>query len=433
MIKPVVSPYVFKEWESRTIDNVKLTSDDKELLDNLPVNDCFKLDALLEGIKFSATSWIGVVKFTNFEVQIIPKLAGEHLGLLQLIDYVLDLDAFKHSLGVRTLCNDGCNLLDLLALLFAEACEKLIRQGILSDYVERETDLATLKGKMLVDRQVRLRFGRVDRIECRYDEYESDIIENQIITLALSVIENKVKHEATKRKIRNLILVFEGVCKKELCDVATARKSITYNRLNRHYKEAHNLAWLIFDSFGVNDFYKEGRTKCFTFLLDMNSIFELFLYKWIKQLMSSMNYSLRYQAKDNSIIWNATDRRSYSRVIPDLLLKNRDHDDQLLAIDAKYKNYDERKVAPEDVYQMFLYAYAYGKSFAGSHPALLVYPATNVSSAIKELNIRNTFGLVGARIYIQGLYIPEALKEASIDFQGSFSKSFLGTIVNLAS
>ncbi len=433
-IKTNTSPYVLKEWETKTLDDIELTSDDRELLNHFSDNNCFKLDELRDGVKFSATSWIGVVKFTNVEVQIIPKLAGEHLGLLDLIEYVVDVDAFRRSIGVRTLCNDGCNLFDLIALLFAEACERLIRRGILSDYVEREADLATLKGKMLVDRQVRLRFGRVDRIECRYDEYESDIIENQIIAYALSVIEKMVKHEATKRKIRHLLMVFEGTCNKDQLDVANARKSITYNRLNDHYREAHELAWLLFDALGVNDLYKKGQTRCFAFLLNMNTIFELFLYKWIKQLIRDTNYSLRYQVKDNSIIWNATAQRSYSRVIPDLLLKNRDYPEQQLAIDAKYKIYDERKLAPEDIYQLFLYAYAYGKRIEGySSPALLVYPASSPASNITELNIRNALGLTGARIYIRGLYIPEALKEVSTGFHGFLSKSFIETIAHLAS
>lgn len=433
MIKTSTSPYVLREWESQTFGEMELTPDDRELLNRFSDN-CFKVDELRNGVRFSATSWIGVVKFTNFEVQITPKLAGEHLGLLQLIEYVLGIDSFKRSIGARTLCSDGGNLFDLIALLFAEACERLIRRGILYDYVEREAELTTVKGKILVDRQMRLRFGRVDRIECRYDEYESDIIENQIIAYALSEIEKRVKHEATKRKFRHLLLVFEGVCKKEQLDIAGTRESIIYNRLNGHYKEAHELVWLLFDALGINDLYKSGKTRCFAFILDMNTIFEHFIYKWIKQLIRNLNYSLRYQVKDKSIIWNATARRSYSKVIPDLLIRSRDHIEQQLAIDAKYKNYDERKLDPQDVYQLFLYAYAYGKGIEShSPPALLVYPSTSTVSTIIELNIKNTFGLTGASIYIQGLYIPEALNEASTNFQGPLSNTFLESIVKLIS
>ena len=72
-----------------------------------------------------------------------------------------------------------------LALLLAEECRRVVRAGLLADYIEREEDLPILRGRLLLDRQVLRRFGRLDRLECRHDEHERDILENRILAAAL--------------------------------------------------------------------------------------------------------------------------------------------------------------------------------------------------------------------------------------------------------
>jgi hypothetical protein len=48
------------------------------------------------------------------------------------------------------------------------------------------------------------------------------------------------------------------------------------------------------------------------------------------------------------------------------------HQIDRVAIDAKYKLYDERRLSSGDVYQSFLYAYAYGNTSGHSIPCALV-------------------------------------------------------------
>jgi hypothetical protein len=82
------------------------------------------------------------VRFSTFEVQIVPKLAGDNLGLVELIDYATGLDSLARYPSVRTIAAAGTSLFDLVALLFVEACERVLRNGLLSDYCEVEDDRA---------------------------------------------------------------------------------------------------------------------------------------------------------------------------------------------------------------------------------------------------------------------------------------------------
>jgi hypothetical protein len=94
-------------------------------------------------------------------------------------------------------------------------------------------------------------------------------------------------------------------------------------------------------------------------------------------------------------------------VIPDLLVEP--PTGQRIPADAKYKRYDDRRVDRGDVYQAFLYAFAYAHPTTGAPSSLILYPATS-SSAGFRLAIQNTSGLRGARIAGLPIDIEQTLK-----------------------
>src|SRR5207253_6153001 len=129
--------------------------------------------------------------------------------------------------------------------LLAEACERVSRAGLLADYREIEDDLPVVRGRLLGARQMLKRFGRMDRLECRYDEHTTDTDENQILLAALSACSGRVTHPAVALRIRRLLTIFSEACSTEELDLRAVRSTLTYNRLNEHYREPHALAWLV--------------------------------------------------------------------------------------------------------------------------------------------------------------------------------------------
>jgi len=188
------------EWKSGHLERVTLTEDDHSL--GRCVGDEVAIDELRSGVRVGTRSWVGLVRFDAFQVQIIPKLAGENLGLVELIDYATGLDALERYPSIRTFSGAGANLFDLLALLFAEACERVLRGGLLYDYCEVEDDLPVVRGRLLIRQQILRRFGRLDHLECRYDEYLTDIPENQLLLAGLTTCAGRVEHPAVAMRIR---------------------------------------------------------------------------------------------------------------------------------------------------------------------------------------------------------------------------------------
>lgn len=421
------------EWQGVFCADLVLADTDRQLAETLGNVEGGRLwiDELRTGIRITASSWVGVVRFENFEIRIAPKLAGGNLGLIEMLEFTSGLDTLRRFKSIRNLnlLKDNDSLLDLIALLFVEACKIVVRAGILADYVEREDEVPYVRGRFLGERQMFKRFGQIDRVICRFDELEQDILENQLILAALQICGKRVTHELVKPHVRKQQAIFEEICTADRFDLETARYQVIYHRLNEHYRDAHSLAWLIIDCFGVKDLLASGDTPCFAFLMDMNRLFERFTFHLLNRLLDHTYYHVRYQKEDRSIIWNAVTQQPYAKVVPDFLVESQRNFSSRLAIDAKYKLYDERKIAMGDIYQSFLYAYAYGSNPNTVLPhAVLLYPASDPSSRPTYLHIRSAERLVAAEVLAFGISLPEVLSEIRHGLHGPYTNAILKVI-----
>jgi 5-methylcytosine-specific restriction enzyme subunit McrC len=408
--------YEMAEWKTEVIPGVGLSEADRRLATELAQGEGGRLivDELRSGVRVTAKSWVGVVRFERFEIRVVPKLAGGNFGILRMIEFATGLSALRRNSGVRKLDTQGANLFDLVALLLAEHCEYLVRGGLLSDYVEVEDELTAVRGRILADKQVLKKFGRIDRLICRFDEQEQDVAENQILGAALDKCARRVQDETVRLRVGRSRSIFEEVCNHQNLDLESARQRMVYHRLNSHYRDPHDLAWLVLEGLGaVNDLFTTGQTTCFAFLIDMNLLFERFVHRLFERILAGTSLTVAYQQADRSIIWNVDKNLPYSSVIPDLLIRSRNPPLRRLAVDAKYKLYDERKISPGDVYQSFLYAYAYGEMLSEKNlpAALIIYPSSASAPQSVRLHVRSAKKLAGAEIAAFGLPIPACLDE----------------------
>jgi 5-methylcytosine-specific restriction enzyme subunit McrC len=249
----------------------------------------------------------------------------------------------------------------------------------------------------------------MDRLLCHFDDRREDVLENQILATALTICAPRVRHAGVAFRARRLGAIFREACEASLPDAQILSEEVSYNRLNQHYEPAHDLARLVAGRAGVSDLFAAGSPSCFAFLLDMNLLFERFVGLVVRRILRGSSLRVRYQHADRSILWDADAGRSYGRVIPDMLVEERGGTAQL-AIDAKYKSYDSRRLDSTDIYQAFLYAYAFRS--AGHPPrALLLYPSTETAGSGVHLRVRTGRSREEADILVYGLHIPSLLTE----------------------
>jgi 5-methylcytosine-specific restriction enzyme subunit McrC len=407
--------FELEEWEPAVrLPGVELTTSDRTLA--LALSDgenLLAVDELRDGVRVRAFSWVGVVRFEHFEVRVVPKLVGGNLGILAMLDYASGLDALARLPSVRELAveRDG-RLVDLLGLLLAMASERLIRDGLLQDYVTHEDTLTTVRGRLLPVEQLERHYGRIDRLECRYDELETDILENRIVAVALGLARRICHDDEAHRRLARVHAVFSDACETRDFEPEVATRELFYHRRNEHYRTAHTLAWYFIHRLAVTDVFAPGGGRSFAFLLDMNLLFEQFVTRILDDTFRGTAVSVHAQRRDRSLIFNEATGRPYAAVIPDVLLERRDENGRRrVPIDAKYKLYDERKIDPGDVYQTFFYAYAYSREpdrAAARSEAFVIYPESAASGGVR-LRIQAQDGVGTARIRALPLNVEAAL------------------------
>lgn len=393
------------------------TAADRALAQRLGEEQRALVEELQTGVRVKASSWAGIIQFSEFELRIHPKLAGGDEGLAHLIDFVGGLDALSLLEAQPDLRLEGRNLLDLVALLFVTATRTVIRRGLVADYRGFEEDLPVVRGRLLGDRQLLRRFGQLDRIECRFDERTEDIVENRVILAALALLAHRVRNTAVAREARRLHAMFASACAPATRhEIDRAHAELLYHRLNSHYEPAHRLAWLIFDAFGFDELLAQGANRCFAFLIDMNVVFERFCERWITRLLLDTPWEVRAQIPCRSVLIDAHTGSSWKSVRPDLLISRRRRGGASLPVDAKYKLYDNRDLDHSDLYQLFLYAFAFAPvpSSEDQPPkGLIIFPASDSSGGERRrLRIRRISDRqAGAEVILAALPLTRALKE----------------------
>jgi 5-methylcytosine-specific restriction enzyme subunit McrC len=402
-VRPPPVPVVMSEWQTVEVAAVRPTKFDTALARSLHEQNELMLDVeWLQGdrARITSRSWVGVVRFEAFEVRIVPKFVGGNLGILQMLDYTHGLDSIRRLEATR-------HLEDLVCWLLADQCEYVLRHGLLSDYVTHEETLSAPRGRLQIDRQIRLHYGQVDGLECRFDEYESDILENRILAIALRKARAVCRNERVRAMVRHVEPLFSEVCPTDELDVQTTRQQLTYHRRNAHYRRGHHWAFLLLGGGAIKDVYTAGRAEAFAFMFDMNRLFEEFVERLLQNAFEGTEHRVSPQSRTHSIVVDEKGK-NYSTVIPDLLLKSGTGSRaRIVPIDSKYKLYSDKKVSPSDIYQAFLYAYAFATP--GSFPtAGIIFPADEEARGF-NLAVQTTKGTVGGRIHGFGIDIPTVL------------------------
>jgi len=173
---------------------------------------------------------------------------------------------------------------------------------------------------------------------------------------------------------------------------------------------------VLLERLGINDLYAGGPGQSFVFLIDMNRLFEAFVTRLLTDTLEPHGIRVLPQHRTPSIVVDEDLGTTYARVIPDLLVDL--PTGQRIPADAKYKRYDDRRVDRGDVYQGFLYAFAYAHPAAGTPPSLILYPATSGAAGFR-LAIQNTSGLRGARIAGLPIDIEQMLQRHHISAEDS--------------
>ena len=306
------------------------------------------------GYILKPSSWVGAVNLGDLAVVVRPKVPMDRV--MFLIAYAMDPKNWRRDSFDLKRDDD---VLEAVALAFAHRTRQAIHRGLLQGYRREEDALTTVRGRIRFGDQIGRRFGVPLPIEVAFDEFTEDTEENRLLKTAIHRLGYTfIRSPAARQQVRRLRPAFTTV------GLGSYRRGavpeVRYTRLNQHYRPAVELARLIIENSSLELFH--GEVEGAAFLIDMNTVFEQFLYVALREALdlptTQWKQGARLYLDEGELIKMQPDLSWWVRARP------------AFVGDAKYKKLEPEAFKHADIYQMLAYCTA-----ADLPSGLLVYAA----------------------------------------------------------
>jgi len=354
-----------KHEVDESLSKLSINEKDRIFL-NESLGDMLKISELKDGLAITSSSFVGIANFSEFSVIVEPKILMKRENLFGMVNFTFGLDDWKHFPDEFSPETNENYLIDIIIHTFTKQCEVLVKQGLYKSYVTHQDDLSYLRGKLLLKQQLKNFLQNKPKFACEYDELEYDNLENQILLFCLNRSYNITKHAGLRKQIRMLIFQLSSVVSDKYITKNDFKK-LHYTRQNSHYLQAHELSKLIIESSGIVDFYSDRIHRVESFFVDMNKIFEKFVFRLFDVYLKS-----EYKAipQKGEMIWQV-EGGARRGIRPDILLKNR-HSSEVIVADTKYKD----KLDDSDLYQIGFYIHQYSENKDEHKTGFAIVPTT---------------------------------------------------------
>jgi len=251
---------------------------------------------------------------------------------------------------------------------FTRLIDILLREGLLRRYIEQEQNLSTIRGRFLIEQQIRQNLVCSHRLFCRFSTSEIDNIENRIVLWTLILLQRSgLWTEQLRQKIQTQIMHFGGVAVSQFRSMHVPE--LTYDRLSGRYRGIH--AWCRFFIDQMTLLNRTGKVEFHGFRLNMFELFERFVF-CVFQEAARRGKGIHVDKKRRPL-----DSKGRVHILPDVLVRG----PSFISVgDAKYKVTKDAVGRHPDLYQVIAYSTALGLLGANHRPqGFLVYPASEYS------------------------------------------------------
>lgn len=316
-----------------------------------------------------------VITPTGFQIEILPKVAKQNddknKSRKSLLMMLKTLGEFRHiSTNSADIANTNMPLLELFITDFLQSLNKLVKQGLHRDYIPKEENINTFKGKLLIRKQFQHNAVNKHKFFVEFDEYQHNRPINRVIATALKKVNSYCKSQINQKLAQELSYAFVDI---PLCkDFKQDLKKIKFTRGMTNYQTPLNWAKIILN--GFSPITLKGSNSALSLLFPMEAIFESYAAFILKKSIQT-NITLQSQISSTSLVNHQ--EKGYFRLKPDLVL--RDGAKNVCVLDSKWKLVDQNKangsdkygLSQADFYQMFAYGHKY---LNGRGEMFLIYP-----------------------------------------------------------
>lgn len=321
------------------------------------------------GIYIKPQNYVGTIQLSKKRINIFPRFDHDFKKLISMILFTkgIKYKPFRQSFGTEKANND---LYEIIISFLLEEVLDVLKNNLFRSYVKFNENLKVIRGRIDFNNHLNKNFLMGDSIYCKYEDLNSNVIENQIILKALNIASYMTDDSNKRKTIKKYVSIFS-----ELCQELKGKKvpHINYNRLNSQYIGAHYYSKLLIECIGSESLYQTGEHKSkYSLLVDMNDLFEKFVAKLFQKYLSSIYEILPQYVVSNAILNDKN--KTYRKIIPDIILKNKDKENGYVVIDTKNKAYGNKNVLNEDIYQLSFYGMYFYNMFKTKANVVIIYP-----------------------------------------------------------
>lgn len=282
-------------------------------------------------------------------------------GMLQHQDYLsMDTENFE-------------NLEDMFAAVLARGMSQQLKRGLHRDYVEHQSSLPVLRGKVDLTGSIRLLASGRRSLECVYDEYTEDNQLNRILKATAEFLcANRDVKQQTRSEIRQSLRFMSNISSADISAIKWS--GFHYHRSNATYRMLMNICFLVSQNLLLSSQEGSRRLARFVDSQDMHRLYEKFILEYYRY------HHALYSPASRDIYWLTESADEYlPKMRADVVLSS---GKKRLVIDAKYYSSEMQSyhgaetIRSGHLYQMFAYIKNEDKHQCGDVSGLLLYART---------------------------------------------------------
>lgn len=361
----MAKPIIVKEYSKVEIND--------SYLDKLQTYlKCQKLESALKvtrhGIK--TKSWVGVIKYKNLHLEILPKLISADVNndnkisedersiILKNLIYML---SYTKKLDIKT--NDNAKLateknpfIEILIREFATSLFEALKRLTPKRYVREEENLNYLKGKIKFSENIRYNCTNQAKFFCEYDEFSENNVLNQLFLFVSTCLYNISNNSYNKKTLKFIINYYSDISFVRFDKFKVRKIKLTRNQ--ELFKKPFKLAKMFVEQTSVD--LSKNKFENITLVWDMNKLFEEFIFELIKRKIPECKAIAQ---KPKRLLKKENVTRRDTRI--DILIQK-----PQVIIDTKYKKFtDFDDITSADIYQVTTYCLLHNYK-----RAILLYP-----------------------------------------------------------
>jgi 5-methylcytosine-specific restriction enzyme subunit McrC len=292
---------------------------------------------------------------------ITPKV---HIAnLFRMLEYAFDLKSFDILPGEAHI-ETVEELFERFASILAQRVLLRVNKGLYCSYFEETDLLPFVRGRIRIAPTLRNTARGATKLCCSFEEHSYDVDDNRILFWTLYCLRRlSLTPGKAQQQVRLAYRALLGSVSLKQIE-ASECLGRSYHRLNEDYKAMHRLCGLLLQHIGPG--LHEGETHLLPFRVHMPSLFELFVFRWLKE-------ELEYRTPEIEVVkkQEAHMEGSYElKYEMDIALLDRQTGEVVAILDTKYKK--DKVPGRDDLHQVAIYA-----KLAHCSYAILVYPSVD--------------------------------------------------------